>query len=42
MPAPSDVKEVVREKYGQAALQVKAGQSGCSGRVKGWSKSDRP
>ena len=29
MSASSDVKEVVREKYGQAALRVKAGQSGC-------------
>jgi len=31
MSAPSDVKEVVREKYSQAALRVKAGQSGCCG-----------
>ncbi len=31
MSASSDVKEVVREKYGQAALRVKAGQSGCCG-----------
>jgi Fe-S cluster assembly iron-binding protein IscA len=31
MTAPSDVKEIVREKYGQAALRVKAGQSGCCG-----------
>lgn len=29
MSAPSDVKEVVREKYGQAALRVQAGRSGC-------------
>ncbi len=29
MSAPNDVKEVVREKYGQAALRVTAGQSGC-------------
>ena len=31
MSASSDVKEVVREKYGQAALRVKAGQGGCCG-----------
>src|SRR5512141_2970488 len=31
MSAPNDVKEVVREKYSQAALRVKAGQSGCCG-----------
>jgi arsenite methyltransferase len=31
MSAPSDVKEVVREKYGQAALRVQAGRSGCCG-----------
>ena len=31
MSAPSDVKEVVREKYGQAALRVKAGQGSCCG-----------
>ena len=31
MSRSSDVKEVVREKYGQAALRVKAGQSGCCG-----------
>ncbi len=31
MSTSSDVKEVVREKYGQAALRVKAGQSGCCG-----------
>jgi ubiquinone/menaquinone biosynthesis C-methylase UbiE len=29
MTAPNDVKEVVREKYSQAALRVTAGQSGC-------------
>jgi arsenite methyltransferase len=29
MSAPSDVKDVVREKYGQAALRVTAGQGGC-------------
>jgi len=29
MSAANDVKEVVREKYGQAALRVKAGQGGC-------------
>jgi arsenite methyltransferase len=29
MTASSDVKAVVREKYSQAALRVKAGQSGC-------------
>jgi arsenite methyltransferase len=29
MSAPNDVKEIVREKYGQAALRVKAGGSGC-------------
>jgi SAM-dependent methyltransferase len=29
MSAPSDVKEAVREKYSQAALRVKAGQSSC-------------
>ena len=26
-----DIKEVVREKYGQAALRVKSGGSGCCG-----------
>lgn len=31
MSAPSDVKEVVREKYGQAALRAKAGQASCCG-----------
>ena len=31
MNAPADVKDVVREKYGQAALRVKAGHSGCCG-----------
>ena len=31
MNTPSEVKEVVREKYGQAALRAKAGQSGCCG-----------
>jgi len=31
MNTPSDVKDVVREKYGQAALRVKVGQSGCCG-----------
>src|SRR5512136_858018 len=31
MSAPSDLKEVVREKYGEAALRVKAGQSSCCG-----------
>jgi arsenite methyltransferase len=31
MNAPTDVKDVVREKYGQAALRVKAGQGGCCG-----------
>ena len=31
MSAPSDVKEVVREKYAQAALRVKAGEGGCCG-----------
>ena len=31
MSAPSDVKEVVREKYGQAALRVKAGRTSCCG-----------
>jgi len=31
MNAPADVKDVVREKYGQAALRVKAGQGGCCG-----------
>ncbi len=31
MDAPSDVKDVVREKYGQAALRVKAGQASCCG-----------
>jgi ubiquinone/menaquinone biosynthesis C-methylase UbiE len=29
--ATNDVKDVVREKYGQAALRVKAGESGCCG-----------
>jgi len=31
MSTPSEVKEVVREKYSQAALRVKAGQGGCCG-----------
>ena len=31
MPAPDDVKEVVRERYSQAALRVTAGQGGCCG-----------
>jgi len=31
MNAPADVKDVVREKYGQAALRVKFGQGGCCG-----------
>ena len=31
MPATSDLKDIVREKYGQAALRVKAGQSSCCG-----------
>ena len=35
MNGPSDVKEVVREKYGQAALRVKAGQGGCCGSAPG-------
>jgi len=29
--APSDIKEVVKEKYGQAALRVKSGGSSCCG-----------
>jgi len=29
MTAPTDVKEVVREKYGQAARRVRSGQGGC-------------
>jgi arsenite methyltransferase len=35
MPAPDDVKEVVREKYGQAALRVTARQGGCCGSAPG-------
>ena len=31
MNAPADVRDVIREKYGQAALRVKAGQGGCCG-----------
>ena len=31
MNAPSEVKDVVREKYGQAALRVTTGQGGCCG-----------
>jgi arsenite methyltransferase len=31
MSASSDLKDVVREEYGQAALRVKAGGSGCCG-----------
>jgi arsenite methyltransferase len=31
MTTPSDVKEIVREKYGQAALRVRAGAGGCCG-----------
>ena len=33
MSTPNDVKEVVREKYSQAALRVTAGQSGCCTRA---------
>src|SRR5215472_15664493 len=29
--APSDIKDVVKEKYGQAALRVKSGGSSCCG-----------
>jgi SAM-dependent methyltransferase len=29
MTAPNEIKEIVREKYGQAALRVKNGQGGC-------------
>jgi SAM-dependent methyltransferase len=29
MTAPNEIKDVVREKYGQAALRVKNGQGGC-------------
>jgi SAM-dependent methyltransferase len=35
MSGTSDVKTVVREKYGQAALRVKAGQGGCCGSAPG-------
>ena len=35
MSGTSDMKEVVREKYGQAALRVKAGQGGCCGSAPG-------
>jgi len=35
MSETSDVKEIVREKYGQAALRVKAGQGGCCGSAPG-------
>jgi arsenite methyltransferase len=35
MSEAGDVKEVVREKYGQAALRVKAGQGGCCGSAPG-------
>jgi arsenite methyltransferase len=35
MSAPDDVKEVVREKYGQAALRVTARQGGCCGSAPG-------
>ena len=31
MAAPNDMKEVVREKYGQAALRAQAGQASCCG-----------
>jgi arsenite methyltransferase len=33
--SPSDIKEVVREKYGQAALRVKSGGSSCCGAAPG-------
>ena len=35
MTVPGDVKEVVREKYGLAALRVNAGQGGCCGSAPG-------
>jgi len=35
MSEPGAVKDVVREKYGQAALRVKAGQGGCCGSAPG-------
>jgi arsenite methyltransferase len=35
MSETSDVKAVVRERYGQAALRVKAGQGGCCGSAPG-------
>lgn len=35
MATSADVKEVVREKYGQAALRVKAGNGGCCGSMTG-------
>jgi len=35
MNTPVNVKDVVREKYGQAALRVKVGQGGCCGSAPG-------
>lgn len=31
MNAPANVKDAVRDKYGRAALRVKAGSGGCCG-----------
>ena len=42
MKAPSDVKDAVREKYGQAALRVKVGQGGCCGSAPSALKLLRP
>jgi arsenite methyltransferase len=42
MPATNDVKEVVREKYGQAALRVTTGKSSCCGTAPGASNCCDP
>ena len=36
----TDIKEVVREKYGQAALRVKSGGSSCCGAAPGTGSCD--
>src|SRR5437588_5135282 len=39
-PATADIKQVVREKYGQAALRVKSGGSSCCGAAAGTGCAD--
>ena len=42
MAAPNDVKEIVREKYGQAAMRVKTGEGGCCAPTPAASSAARP